>query len=241
MIPDKKGNIKQIIKNDKSGYIMMGHVYWNLDFSNKMLELINQDQGVGKYDTELWEQILADNIKTLPPMEIKAYPSGVIYEFDSLEDLRQFDSEYISNTNSKIIKDISQVLKCEEKDVHDFRIIKNGLTNTSIYFEALNGQFIYRYPNNTSGSIVNRTHERRSLELAKLIGINPTFLIGNESDGWIISRYVENAHNPDYKNTEDIRRVAAAMRFLHDQELSVSWSFLPWEEIRNMELFLSSY
>ena len=240
MIPDSKMNISKIVKNDEKGYIMMGHVYWNRDFSHEMISLINQDQGIGVYDSELWEQILSDNLKKLPPMEIKVYPSDVIHEFDSLDDLRQFDRDYVSNTNSKIMKDIIGVLGCKEEDIHNFHIIKKGLTNTSVCFEVKEKKYVYRYSEKREGVIVNRNHEKKSSELAKSVGMDPTLLFMNEEEGWKLSLYIDGAHSPDYSNQADMKRVASTLRRLHDHKLNVSWSFLPWEEIRNMELFLRS-
>ena len=240
MIPDAKGNISRIVLNDEKGTIMMGHVYWNREFSREMIGLINADQEIGAYDDSLWEQILADNLKKLPPMAIRVYPEGVIHEFDSLDELRQFDSNYIRHTNSKIIRDIQNALHCREEDIRDFRVIKKGLTNTSIRFEALGEKYVYRYSEEREGLPVNRGHEKKSLELARSIGADPLFLTMDETEGWMLSRYAEGAHTPDYGNPEDVRRAAAALRTLHGHRLHVSWSFLPWEEIRNMELLLRS-
>ena len=240
MIPDSKMNIARIVKNDDRGCIMMGHVYWDRDFSKAMIELINADQEIGHYDTELWEQILADHLKTLPPMAIKVYPDGVIHEFDSLEELRQFDSRYISHTDSRIIRNIADVLHCGEEEICEFRVIKNGLTNRSVYFEACGKKYVYRYTEQREGIAVNRSHERQALELAYSIGADPTFLYMNEEEGWKISSYAENAHEPDFTNRDDIKRVADALRKLHDRKLSVNWSFLPWVETQSMEWVLRS-
>ena len=240
MIPDAKGNISRIVLNDEKGTIMMGPVYWNREFSRAMIGLINADQEIGAYDDALWEQILADHLKKLPPMAIRVYPEGVIHEFDSLEELRQFDSHYIRHTNSKIIRDIQGALHCREEDIRDFRVIKKGLTNTSIRFEALGERYVYRYSEEREGLPVNRGHEKKSLELARSIGADPVFLTMDEGEGWMLSRYVEGAHMPDYGNPEDMHRAAEALRKLHGHRLHVSWSFLPWEEIRNMELLLRS-
>lgn len=240
MIPDNKMNISKIVKNDERGYIMMGHVYWNRKFSHEMIELINQDQGVGTYDSELWEQILSDNLKKLPPMGIKIYPASTIYEFDSLDDLRQFDNDYVNNTNSKIIKNISSVLNCNEEEIHNFHIIKKGLTNTSICFEVKSKKYVYRYSERQENVIVNRYHEKKALELANSIGIDPTYIYMNEEEGWKISSYIDKAHTPNCQNIDDMKCVAATLRKLHNHRLNVTWSFLPWEEIRNMELLLRS-
>lgn len=240
MIPDAKMNISRIVKNDTKGFIMMGHVYWDRAFSRAMISLINADQAVGLYDADLWEQVLSDHLKQLPPMAIRVYPDGVIHEFDSLEDLRQFDSEYVSHTNSRIIRDITGVLQCREEDIRGFRILKSGLTNRTVYFEAGKRKYVYRYAENREGVVVNREHEKRALELARSIGTDPTFLHMDEREGWKISEYVEGAREPDSGSAEDMKRVAGTLRQLHDHQIKVNWSFLPWEEIRNMELLLRS-
>lgn len=240
MIPDSRMNISRIVRNDERGYIMMGHVYWDRAFSSAMMELINRDQNTGVYDTALWEQILADFLKKLPPMEIRVYPEGVIHEFDSLEELRRFDEQYISRTNSRIIRNIVGILHCREEEIRDFRIIKKGLSNTSFRFEVNQQSYVFRYSESCEGVMINRSHEKRAQELARTIGADPTFLYLDEAEGWKLSRYVENGRKPDYGNAGDLKRVAALLRKLHQQKMTVSWSFLPWERTQNMELLLRS-
>ena len=240
MIPDSRMNISRIVRNDEKGYIMMGQVYWDRAFSKAILERINRDQDAGEYDTALWEQILADHVKKLPPMEIRPFPEGMIHEFDSLDELREFDSQYISRTNSRIMQSIMGVLHCEEEEIRDFRIIKKGLSNTSFRFEVKGQRYVFRYPENREGMIVNHGHEKRAQELAKSIGADPTFLYLDENEGWKLSRYVEGGRKPDYGNEGDMRNVAAVMQELHRQKMTVGWSFLPWEKTQNMELLLRS-
>lgn len=240
MIPDSRMNISRIIRNHDSGYIMMGHVYWDRSFSSAMLEMINRDQTIGEYDTALWEQILADHLKKLPPMEIRVYPENVIHEFDSLDELREFDSQYVSRTNSRIMQNIIGILNCKEEEIRDFRIIKKGLSNTSFCFEVGQKKYVFRYPEGGEGRMVNHSHEKRAQELAKTIGADPTYLYLDETEGWKISRYVENGRKPDFGRAEDIRSIAAALRALHGQKMTVGWNFLPWERTQNMELLLRS-
>ncbi len=45
-------------------------------------------------------------------MNIRKYPDGVIYEFDSLDELRQFDPAFIENIDSEIFDNIVSVLPC---------------------------------------------------------------------------------------------------------------------------------
>ncbi len=238
MIPDAKGNIAKVRKSGVEGDVMLGHVYWDHAFSAKMAELLNADYSVGNYADTLWEQVLADHLKELPPMEIKVYPAGTIFEFDSLEELRRFDSKYVNHTHSRIMRNISKILNCKESDIINFKAIKEGLTNTSFVFEVKGVKYVYRHPGDGTEAIISRKHEKKALELAKLIGVDPTYIYMDENEGWKISFFVEGIRVPSYDSFEDSKRLLAVLRNLHERRLHVDWEFLPWEEACKIEEIL---
>ncbi len=238
MVPDKKMNIAAVRKAGDDGYIMLGHVYWDRKFSEAMIEILNEDHEAGNYNGIVWEQILADHCKALPPMEIKVYPKDSIFEFDSLEELRAFDKNYVHHTHSRIMKNICGVLECGEADILGFKIINDGLTNTSFVFEVKGEKYVYRHPGEGTEKIISRPHEKIALELAKAASVDPTFLYMDDDEGWKISSYVEGIRKPDYGSFEDSKRVIAVLRNLHQQNLSVDWQFLPWEGACKIEAIL---
>ncbi len=238
MIPDAKGNIARVEKSGRDGYIMLGHVFWDREFSAAMMGILTEDALIGNYDDDLWEQVLAEHVKTLPPMEIKVYPEGSIFEFDSLDELREFDANYIDHTHSKIMKNIAKALECRESDILHFKVIKEGLTNSSFVFEVRGERYVYRHPGEGTEAIISRAHEKKALELAKSIGADPTFLYMNAEEGWKISRYVEGIRVPSYDSFEDSKRILKVLRNLHARNLSVDWSFMPWEEACRIESIL---
>ena len=240
MIPDQKGNIAKVRKSGEDGYIMLGHVYWDRAFSTGMVGLLNEDHEVGNYDDVLWEQVLAEHVRELAPMEIKEYPKGSIFEFDSLDELRAFDSTYVNHTHSRILMNIAGVLQCEEKDILNFKAIKEGLTNTSFVFEVQGKKYVYRHPGDGTEEIISRSHEKKALELAKSIGVDPTFIYMDEQNGWKLSAFVEGIRVPSYDSFEDSKRVVSVLRQLHEKKLSVDWAFLPWEEAEKIENLLRS-
>ncbi|MBO4871824.1 MAG: phosphotransferase [Lachnospiraceae bacterium] len=238
MIPDARGNIAKVEKSGRDGFIMLGHVYWDRAFSAAMMKLLSDDAEVGNYDEVLWEQVLAEHVKTLPPMEIKVYPPDVIFEFDSLDELRQFDANYIDHTHSKIMKNIAKVLGCRESEILHFKAIKEGLTNTSFVFEVNGERYVYRHPGDGTEAIISRQHEKKALELAKSIGADPTFLYMDADAGWKISRFVEGIRVPSYDSFEDSKRILKVLRNLHSRGLNVDWSFDPWREAGKIEEIL---
>ena len=238
MIPDSRGNIAKVSRSGAEGDIMLGHVYWDRAFSKAMIGLLNGDQQEGRYDQELWETVLAEHVKQLPPMEIKVYPDDTIFEFDSLEELRAFDETYVNHTHSAIMKNIAQVLDCPEGEIRDLKTINAGLTNTSFVFSVRGEKYVYRHPAEGSEAFVSRAHEKKALELARDIGVEPTFLYMDGSEGWKISRYVEESRKPDYDSWEDSLRVLSVLRRLHGEKRSVDWDFLPWEAAAGIEEIL---
>lgn len=238
MIPDPRGNIAKVQKSGKDGFIMLGHVYWDRHFSAGMIGLLNEDHSIGNYDSVLWEQVLTEHIKDLPPMEIKEYAADTIFEFDSLDELRAFDSNYVNHTHSKIMKNIAKVLECKESEILNFKAIKEGLTNTSFVFEVAGKKYVYRHPGEGTEAIISRPHEKKALELAKSIGVDPTFIFMDAETGWKLSNYVEDIRVPSYDSFDDSKRVLDVLRKLHERKLSVDWAFLPWEEAGKIELML---
>ena len=238
MIPNSKGNLAKIRKNGSEGIIMLGHAYWDRAFSEEFLRILREDQSVGEYDSVIWEQVLLEHVKDLPAIEVKQYPRDMIFEFDSLEDLREFDHNYVEKTNIRILKNISNVLGCQEQDVLHFRPIKEGMTNTSFVFEVYGQKYVYRHPGEGTEEIISRKHEKEALELAKSIEVDPTFLHMNSEEGWKISKFVDGTRIPDYHNFEDSKRVLSVLRKLHEKKLSVSWEFLPWEEANRLEVLI---
>ena len=59
-----------------------------------------------------------EHIKELE-MYIKKYGDDQIFEFDSLDELRNFDESYREDTRSPILKDVAERLNLKEQDLTD--------------------------------------------------------------------------------------------------------------------------
>lgn len=235
MLKDNNNNITKVQRFGVDGDIMLGAVFYDEQFSKAFIPLIEKAHESGLYDNELWEQLFADNINNLPPMKVKVYPKGTIFEFDSLDELRSFDSEYINNTNSKIMTNIAKTMKCSESEIGNFTVMNKGLTNVSFIFEIDKKKYVYRHPGYGTESIISRPHEKQSLEIAKKLNIDPTYIYMNEKEGWKISLYIENTRQPQYDSFEDSKRILQVLRNLHKQNYNVGWAFKPFEEAITLE------
>ena len=232
------GRIIRMEKGRVSGRILLGHSFWSKAFCTRFFELVEEDKGIGKYDSSFWDWLVKDNLDTLPPFYFKEYPLGYIHEFDYFEELRAFDKTYLAHTNSRIIANIKSVFHCGDEDVVDFRCINEGLTNTSFIFRIKGEDYIYRHPGDGTELIINRRNERTSLEHAKELGIDPTYIYMDVEEGWKISTYVPAFREPDYASFDDSKRVIGMMRRLHASDVKMDYGLRPWEDACAIEVLL---
>jgi CTP:phosphocholine cytidylyltransferase-like protein/thiamine kinase-like enzyme len=235
---DSEGRIINMEKGRPSGRILLGHSFWTEDFCRQFFSLVDADQKPGKYNNSFWEWLVKDNLSSLPPFFFKQYPLGFIYEFDFFEELRNFDKSYIVNSNSKIISNIRSVFNCSDEDIVEFRCINEGLTNTSFIFRIAGNDYIYRHPGDGTKKIINRKNEQTSLEYARDLGFDPTYIYMDVDEGWKISKYVPSFLEPDYSSFEDSKKIIAVMRKLHTSKVTVDYGLNPWDDACEIEVLL---
>lgn len=96
---DPDGRITNVAIGGHDSWYMLGHVYFDRAFSNKFLEILEQEYDLPETRSLLWEKIYMKHLSELP-MYIQKYPSGVIREFDTLDELCLFDPSWIPLRNS---------------------------------------------------------------------------------------------------------------------------------------------
>ena len=83
-------------------------------------------------------------------MKIRKYDSNVIFEFDTLDELRNFDKSYVTDTRSAILKSLSERLDCEESDLVNVLSYKTkDNAAAGIRFNAKGRTYQYSYEDET--------------------------------------------------------------------------------------------
>lgn len=190
---------------------MVGHAYINEKFSIIFKELMKKEINDFGVASMFWEEFFAKHIKELTFYK-KEYAYNSILEFDSIDDLRVFDSEFLFNVDSEIITNICSVLKCSPNDIINIEIINAGLTNVSFSFDVNSIKYVYRHPGGTAGNLINRQAELFCQMAAKDIGIDKS-VIKMELSGWKLSYYVKNAKNCNFERYPE--QLKTSMEFLH--------------------------
>lgn len=194
----------------KDSMAMVGHAYFNASFSRKFcmcMEREISDFGVSRM---YWEEFYARHQKELT-FYIKEYGKDDILEFESIADLRQFDSEFLYNVDSRIIENICSVLECRPDKVTNIEVIQSGLTNVSFMFQVDSDKYVYRHPGGTAGSLVDRDAEIYAQKKAAELGVDRS-VIHIDREGWKLSHYIEETAACDFEKYP--RQLETAMEYL---------------------------
>lgn len=142
---DEAGFIKQVTIGTRASWYLLGHAFWTEDFARRFFAILSKERTKAQTHAKFWEEILAENLDQLK-MRLAKFPAGVIQEFDSLDDLRQFDHSYVNDSRSRILKKCAKRLGTTESCLDRIKAIK-GRGNEAIGFHfRYNGQiFCYLY------------------------------------------------------------------------------------------------
>ncbi|HOB37354.1 MAG: NTP transferase domain-containing protein [Clostridiales bacterium] len=149
MKEDKDGYITDVQIGGSNAWYMFGHTFWSEEFSRRFLEILLSEYDLPKTRPLYWEDILIAHLPELR-MKIRKYADGEIYEFDTLDELRKFDSTYLNDSRSLILKDIASRLNCPEKDLTNFTpITDNNGRVAGVSFKSPKGHYKYFYSDKT--------------------------------------------------------------------------------------------
>ena len=139
---DPQDWIKDVQVGGADAWYMAGHVFFNNMFPKRFREVFVEAYQEEETRMGYWEDVYMKHIASLP-MKARKYKTGVINEFDSIDELRCFDTSYITDTRSSILKNVCTKLNCNEKDLNTFTRIKNKDQYLLFSFKRGNEQYIY--------------------------------------------------------------------------------------------------
>lgn len=137
------GTIYDVQIGGANAWYMLGHTFWDETFSRRFVEILELEYDFPKTADLLWESIYMTHLDELK-MRIRKYANNVVFEFDTLDELREFDATYVDDTRSKILKAVVRRLNCRERDLADFASYKDD-TNEAAGFTFLYGTTRYAY------------------------------------------------------------------------------------------------
>lgn len=219
--------------------VMLGHVFFDKRFSQQMKAILAAEYDLPKTADMLWEDLYIEHIKELE-MIAREYEPGFINEFDSLDDLRDFDETFLANVDSEVFDNIVATLDCKREDIRDIYPLKQGLTNLSCHFSIGDDEYVYRHPGVGTDELINRACETAAQVWARQLGLDQTFIHEDSRTGWKISRFLTDCRQLDPHDAEDLRLAGEVARKLHDSDATVAIDFDFYDESNHYRDLLKS-
>ena len=145
METDQDGYITGVKVGGNDAWYMLGHVFWDEAFSTKFIEILEESYSDAEIVDKLWEDIYIEHIEDFQ-MKLKKYDSEYIFEFDTLDELREFDKSYVEDTRSTILKGIAEKLDVKESELKSFQAVKTVDNRaTGFKFACKEGMYSYDY------------------------------------------------------------------------------------------------
>lgn len=145
MTEDKDGWIDSVTIGGHDAWYMLGHAFWDETFSRKFISILEDIYELPETKGLLWEAIYMRRLDDLK-LKMRRYPDDMIFEFDTLDELRAFDKSYVSDTRSEILKCIAGRLGCSEAEITEVNAYKNADNAAAgIRFRALGKHWEYDY------------------------------------------------------------------------------------------------
>ncbi len=244
----RNGAIKEVHVGGCDQWCMYGPVYFTREFSEKFLPMIERYYRMPGTESFYWEDVLIRNLKQLPPIYINRQPEDEIYEFENLEELRQFDEKYVNHSGSEAMQLVSKVFGIPESFIVHIKCLKAGMTNKSWYFSVLDtpeapetcrGQaYICRIPGPGTEKLINRFHENEVYKAVAGLGITEELVYFNPENGYKISRYYHGARNADYGNPVELRQCMTLLKRLHNSGIVLQHDFDLQKEMERYEGYI---
>lgn len=221
---NKKGRITDVQIGGRDAWVMYGPVYLSKEFSDQFLPILVRAYHTPGTEQFYWEHVLMEHLDELD-MEINCQPEDQVYEFENLEELRQFDTRYQTRSDNQAMELLASVFDVPELEIWNIRCLKSGMTNHSFLFRVHEEPYICRIPGPGAELLINRKQEALVYETVQPLAITEDVIYLDPENGYKISRYYEDCRCADPDSWEDMSTCMSILRRLHNSGLTVPHSF----------------
>lgn len=125
IVTDEDDRIIDTMYGDKCYdiWVTLGYAYFNKRFSDNYLKIMEKEYDLPETSNKFWADIQDEHLSELY-MYAKRCDETVINEFDSLEELREFDDKYLYNSDSRFMHELCYLLAAKENNIIGIESLK---------------------------------------------------------------------------------------------------------------------
>lgn len=224
---NSSGRILSIASGVKEGECVYGHSYFDLEFSRRLVEYLDEEIDDFRVSTLFWEEFVSRHTDDLD-MYVREYSADFLFEFDSIQEIQNIEGLFLDNVSGWVNGKICAVLNCREDEISDINVLEKGLSNILFTFVVRGERYIFRYPGDSTQFFIYRKNECMANKLAAKAHADDTYIYIDEQ-GAKISRFRENCidlHGVYYEDVELMKRVAKKIRAFHE----AGYDLPDWEQ-----------
>ncbi len=213
-ITNSKNKISAVEVGGTNDFYLVGPCFLTKEFLDKFIPMIEKYYNMTSTDNYYWEDVLVRNFDKLPDIYLYKLDKGIISEFDTLNDLHEFDK---NNTEfgSDAISFVSKTFNIKDNEIENIECVKEGMTNHSYKFSYNGTIYLARVPGENTDNYIDRKVEGEILEKLKPYDITEDVIYFDKKSGYKISKYFENARTLNINNDEELRNCMALYKKFH--------------------------
>lgn len=228
---DEQDRIIDIRRESEDEWAMYGPAFITKQDSEQLKRLLNEMYQDPQYYHMYWEDALIDHL-TRFNFYGKKLSLGSVLEFESLDELRLFDLNYLVQAAHESLEVISKVFSCDIKDIVSFRPMTKGMTNRSFIFQVHEKDYVYRLPGLGTEHLISRSEEKEVYDKIRPYQISDEIIYFDELTGVKISRYYAHSKTVDPENMKEVRQAMRKLKELHALKLKIDHHFDLRERLR---------
>ena len=222
-IVNSKNQIKSVEVGGKNDFCLVGPCFLTKEFLSVFIPMIERYYSMSSTNNYYWEDVLVQNFNKLPNIYMHKLDKDVIYEFDSLKDLNDFDKNS-TEFGSEAVSFVSKAFKIKDNEIKNIVCIKEGMTNHSYRFDLDGETYLARVPGENTDTFINRKTEGEILEKLKPHNITEDIIFFDKKTGYKISKFFKNAKTIDISKKDEFKKCMALYKKFHLLDINVKAS-----------------
>lgn len=195
---DESGKVSGVVLDGFYDYFLGGFSFHTKHFINELIKLVKEKYHEIGTDKLYWEEVLVYNFDKLPDFFVRKIPSGILYEFDTKQDLDRIKNETI------VLKDkLTSILNLSNDKRISIDKIGDGLNNHTYIANVDDKKYVVRIAGDTTGVFVDRKKEKEVYEILNKYDISDRVVYFDETTGLKISEYLEKTHDENKLTDEE--------------------------------------
>lgn len=213
---DDNDRILRVLLGEYDDYYYTGLCFLKKEMVNELSDLVEEyyeKEGNGQM---YWEEVMLYNLDRLPELHYHKCEAGVIREFDTPDDLKDFIQE------QEAIKDFSRINNIDDPGRIKAQAMVLGMNNLTYRMDYEGKRYFFRKPGNMTEVFHNRVVEKEVYEILGNYDIADEVLYFDSETGIKIAKYYEMARNMNPGNINELKDTMAAYRRLHNIKGSIN-------------------